>query len=80
MTMARAKVYVKKAPKAKRESRGDRADRIRLDLVGAHAAIVTTNLVLQGHGVMNEVSTNLVRGALLPIEALMTEFDSVSRG
>jgi hypothetical protein len=78
--MARTKVYVKKAPRAKRESASDRADRIRMALSGARAAIVTTNLTLHGNGVFNDVAFNLTRGALLPIEALIAEFDGVARG
>ena len=78
--MAKSKSTVNKASKAKRESVADRADRIHMALAGARAAIVTTSLTLQGNGVFSYVAFNLTRGALLPIEELIAEFESVPHG
>lgn len=78
--MANSKSTVKKAQRAKRESAADRADRIRMALLGARAAITVTNLVLQGNGVMDAVAFNLTRGALLPLEAVIAELDEVAHG
>lgn len=78
--MASKKSTVKKVPKGKRESAADRAERIVMALAGARAAIITTKLVLEGKGVMDDVAFNLTRGALLPLEKLLAEFRGVSRG
>jgi hypothetical protein len=78
--MASKKSTGKRAPRAKRESAVDRADRIHSALAGARATVITTKLVLQGNGVFDDVAFNLTRGALLPIEALIAEFEAVSHG
>jgi hypothetical protein len=78
--MAKRNSTVKKVSKGKRESAADRADRIRMALAGAGATVITTKLVLQGNGVMDDVAFNLTRGALLPIEALIAEFEAVAHG
>jgi hypothetical protein len=78
--MAKRNSTVKKAPRVKRESAADRADRIYTALSGARAAVSVTRLVLLDKGVMDDVAFNLTRGALLPLEALMAEFVEVSNG
>jgi hypothetical protein len=77
--MAKSKSTVKKPSRVKRESAADRADGIRMALLGARAAITVTNLVLQGNGVMDQVAFNLTRGALLPLEKVLAELE-VSNG
>jgi hypothetical protein len=74
---ATKKSTVKNAPRPKRESATDRADRIVMALVGARAAVITTKLVLQGNSIYDEVACVLNRGALAPLDDLIAEFRGV---
>lgn len=68
--MSTAKSATRKTVTAKRapnRTRQDRDESIRLELIGARAAVATTILCLHG-GVYDEVRTNLIRAASLPLE------------
>jgi hypothetical protein len=78
--MAKKHSNRRKAQTTKRESAADRADRLQMELIGVRAAVMTTALVLQGCGVMDEVGVNLRRAALKPLDKLIGELAEVAHG
>jgi hypothetical protein len=77
--MAKRTIPRRKGRTTKRETPADRADRLHMELRGVRAAVMTTALVLQGNGVMDEVGFNLRRAALNPLDKVLAELE-VSRG
>ena len=58
-----------------RKASREKAEQIRLDLIGARAAIVTTMVALRRGGVDEEIATNLQRAALIPIDQALSALE-----
>ncbi len=68
-------------PKARKLTTRELAERMRLELVGIKAAVCTVQQVLTTRGALDQdMSTLLIRCAVVPLESVLAELKVVTHG
>ena len=63
---------------ARKPSRADLIERIRLDLIGVRACLETTQAVLQGRpGFDEQLTINLIRGGVMPVRSVLERLNAL---